>query len=114
MELHGTVTILLHVFSGGSAATHNLSSLFGLQGTLALKSQWGDKALDLGGLATDGSVLLSDITADDELADIIILGKVEELADLGGTLGAQSSWDGDVGQSWDWGWATFDDDQGED
>jgi hypothetical protein len=52
-----------------------------------------DEALDLGSLETllSLSLLERQSPLDDVLPDIIVLGKVEEFADLGGTLGSQSA-----------------------
>merc|ERR1719215_502701 len=62
-------------------------ALANLAAVVALALQQGrcDETLDLGGLAP----LLVDLPAHDELAHIILLVQVEELADVGGTLGAQ-------------------------
>ena len=54
--------------------------------TLALQALGGDKTLDLGCF---GGLL--DFTADNKLPDVLFLGKVKELADLVGSLGAESA-----------------------
>jgi len=68
---------------------------------LALEDNGGDKTLDLGGLGVGLllGVLGLDLAANDELADIIILGQVEELADVVGTLGSEALGDGGVGKT---------------
>lgn len=64
-------------------------------GSLSLESLACDEALDLGGLGVRLAVLLN-LAANHELADVILLGKVEKLADVVGTLGTKSSGVGDV------------------
>jgi hypothetical protein len=61
--------------------------------SLVLERAWGDEALDLWCL---GAWLLVfglgwQLTADDVLADIILLAQVEELADVVGTLGTEAA-----------------------
>lgn len=84
--------------------------------TLTLQDNGGDEALDLGSL--DGgllSLLLSgDDTLDDVFADIVFLGQVEELADLGGALRTETTGDGGVGQTGKGLFALLADDDGED
>lgn len=64
----------------------------------AAESDGGDEALNLG---CNGAVTLSllsgDGTANDELADVVFLAQVEELADARGTLGTEALGDGLVG-----------------
>lgn len=85
---------------------------------LALKAGRGHQALDLGGFEV-GLLLslkknkvrnklsdekhLDDLAADNELADIVLLAKVEQGLDLGGALGAQSAGLDGVSQSLDLG-----------
>jgi hypothetical protein len=45
-------------------------------------------------------VYLGDLTADDVLADIVLLAEVEELLDLGSALGTQAAGLDGVGQPW--------------
>ena len=54
------------------------------------KGKVSDESLNLGGLADLLSVLLV-FTVNDVLADIILLGEVEELADVGGSLGTKTA-----------------------
>lgn len=69
---------------------------------LALQALGGDQALDLGclphGLLAS---LAGNLAADDVLADIIVLGKVVQLADLACALGAQAAGLLNIGQSSD-------------
>ena len=53
-------------------------------------------------------------TPDDVLTDIIVLGQVEQLPDLAGSLGPESPGDGVVGQPGDLGVSLLDDGQVED
>lgn len=102
-----SLTVLLrseHLCSCG----HNLSvgrlgflALFGARsgggflGALTLESNWGDQALDLGGLAAYLGVLFSglELSSDDVASDIVFLVQVEKLSDLVGSLGPKSSVD---------------------
>jgi hypothetical protein len=88
----------------------NLRSVLGslrtaaLQGdpvTLALETLRGHQTLDLGGLGVVLLALTGDGTADDELADIVLLVETEESSDLGGTLGTESLGVDNVGETRD-------------
>lgn len=57
--------------------------------------------------------LLGDGTADDELADIVLLVETEEATDLGGTLGTEALGDDGVGEAGELALALLDDAQGE-
>merc|ERR1712205_67965 len=59
---------------------------------LALQLDRGDETLDLGCLGVLHTVLCGDLATHHELAHIIILGEVEELADLRHTLWPQADW----------------------
>lgn len=63
-----------------------------------------------------GTLLLlgDDLAADDELADVVLLGEVEEAADLGGTLGAETLGKSGVGESRDLLLSLLDNDDRED
>ena len=84
--------------------------------TLTLQNNRGDKALDLGGL--DGGLLAfllgGDDTLNDVLADIIVLGQVEELADLGSTLGTETAGNGGVSETGEGAFTLLSDDNGQD
>jgi hypothetical protein len=69
--------------------------------TLALEDDRGHKALDLGGLGVGLllGVLGLNLTTDDILANIIILGQVEELADVTSTLGSEALRNGGVSET---------------
>ena len=68
---------------------------------LALETLGGNQTLDLGGLGVVLLALLGDGAADDELADVVLLVETEEATDLGGTLGAETLGDNDVGEAGD-------------
>merc|ERR1712000_349850 len=72
-----------------------LAALEGSAVTLVLQ------ALGLGSLGVGGLALALglDLTADDVLADIVILGEAEDPADLGRTLGAEALGVHDVGEA---------------
>merc|ERR1712142_344074 len=79
-----------------------------LQGTLmslALEHCRGDKSLDLRGLGNGllgfGVLLGRQGPPDNILADIILLGQVEELADLGGSLRPKATGNSFIGQARD-------------
>ena len=60
--------------------------------SLSLEHLGSDQTLDLGCLGARFLSLLDvDRPPDDVLSDIILLGKFEKLADLGGSLGAQTT-----------------------
>jgi hypothetical protein len=84
----------------GSLSTSALESLLS---SLALKSDRGDKTLDLGSLGVGLllGVLGLNLTTDNELANIIRLVQVEELADVVGTLGSETLGDSSVGKTGD-------------
>lgn len=82
--------------------------------TLALETLRGDQTLDLRSLGVLLLALLGDGAADDELADVVLLVKVEESADLGGTLGTESLGDDNVGQAGKLVLTLLDDAEGED
>ena len=75
-----------------------VSELKSLEVSLALESLGSNKTLDLGSLGVD-LVTLDNLTADNELADVVLLGKVEELSNVVGTLGAESLGDRGIGQT---------------
>lgn len=57
-----------------------------------LEDHWGDEALDLGGLGLGFLALLAGEGAlDNVLAHVVLLAQIEQLTDLGGTLGAQTA-----------------------
>lgn len=66
---------------------------------LALETLGGNQTLDLGGLGVILLALLGDGTADDELADVVLLVETEEATDLSGTLGAETLGDNGVGET---------------
>ena len=82
--------------------------------TLALENDWGDQPLDLGGLVLGLLTLLDDQGAlDNVLPDIVLLGQVEKLPDLGSALGTETSWDSAIGQAGDLSLTFLDDGHGE-
>jgi len=100
---------LLGLLLGLGGAGNNDGSHAGLAG----EAGGGDEALHLGGLGAGLLALLGESAAHDELGDVVLLGKVEELADLVGTLGATAALTDDVGEALDLVVALLDDD-GED
>jgi hypothetical protein len=113
----------LLVVGFGLTGSLTSSALKSLSVSLALEGDGGDKTLDLGSLG-EGLLTLAlglDLTTDDVLADIIILGQVlfvyiwlntvlslslsllfstyKELADLGGTLGTETLGNSGISQT---------------
>merc|ERR1712105_440562 len=82
---------------------------------LPLEHHGGDETLHLG---RSKLLLLSVFQGkgplDDILATVILLGQVEKLPDLAGTLGSQPARDGVIGQSGDLSLSLLDDGHGED
>jgi hypothetical protein len=93
------VVELVHALLVLGASLLHLDGLADLRvadASLALESQRSYESLDLGGLLG-----LSGLSADHELSDVVRLGQVEELSDLVGSLGSQSSRLDLVGQTGD-------------
>ena len=101
--------MVLRSLAGGLSAT----ALQGNPVTLALQALGSHQTLDLGGLGGLGLALLGDGTADDELADIVLLVEAEETLDLGGALGAESLGDDGVGETGELALTLLDDAQGQ-
>lgn len=109
-----TVGKELSVVVSSLASSLRAAALDGDPVTLALETLGGNQTLDLGGLGVLGLALLGDGTADDELADVVLLVETEETADLGGTLGAESLGDDSVGETGQLTLTLLDDAQGQD
>merc|ERR1712168_1098648 len=65
----------------------------------ALENEGSYQALDLGSLGDSLAVLGGDWATDNVLADIIVLGQVEQATDLAGTLGPKTTGDGVVSKT---------------
>jgi len=72
---------------------------------LALELLWGHEALDLRGLRVLLTALGGHLATNDELAHVLTLTEVEELADLGGTLWSEAHWLGLVSEAGNLLWA---------
>ena len=81
---------------------------------LVLQALGSNQTLDLGGLGVFGLALAGDGTADDELADVVLLVETEETADLGGTLRTETLGDDAVGQTGELALTLLDDAEGQD
>jgi len=102
----------LGVLGSLSLALDGSLLLDGEEMSLSLDGHGGNQSLDLGCLGSLGlALLLGELTADDVLADVVLLGQVEQLSDLGSSLGAQSSGDVLVGQIGDFSFALLHDNQ---
>jgi len=92
------------------------SVLEGAEVAAALEPDGGYEALDFGGLGIwlrSFFLLAGDLSSDDKLAYIVLLLEVEESADLGRTLGAETFGEDGVGEAGDLLLALLDDDEGE-
>lgn len=100
----GDLALLLGDTLGKDLLVLGLLDLLGLapadlertQVTLALETLGSHETLDLGSLGVRlGTLLLGDdLAANNELTNIVLLGEVEELADVVGTLGTEALGDG--------------------
>ena len=75
--------------------------LFRLVTSLALQHQGSYETLNLGSLASFSALLVGKGTRNNVLANIVIFGQVEQLANVVGPLGTQATGDGIVGQTRD-------------
>src|SRR4051812_8403620 len=96
------------------AGSLSAAALDGNALALALETLGSNQTLDLGGLGVVLLALLGDGTADDELADVVLLVETEEATDLGGTLGAETLGDNGVGQAGELALALLDDGESKD
>lgn len=102
LGLVGTLLKDLGIVVGSILGSFRTAALECKSVTLVLQTLGSHQALNLGGL---GVWLLAlglglDLTANDELTDIILLAEAEEAANLGGPLGTQALWLNGVGDSW--------------
>merc|ERR1719431_953565 len=103
----------LAVLSSSKAGLLLTSPLNSNQVSSSLQDRRSNKTLNLGRLVLLGLSFLQRLGSfNDVLAHIIFPGQVEKLADLGGTLGSKSSWDGVVGQAGNFSLALLDDTHG--
>jgi hypothetical protein len=94
----GVGSLALGVVLGDGGVVVGLDLLLGLgaallerlEVALALETLGGDETLDLGSLGVLLAGLGLDLTADNVGTDIVLLGEVEELADLGSALGGKA------------------------
>jgi len=77
------------VLLDGLLLSQGVPLLQALQVSSPLQSHRSNQSLDLGSLGVRLSTLLlsSDLSSNDEFSNIVFLGQVEELSDLGGSLG---------------------------
>jgi len=121
LELLGFLGLLLPlgkdlgVLGGGQPVLLSPPPLKGKPVPLPLKHHRGDKTLHLGsGELLLLSILKGEWPLDDVLANIVLLGQVEQLPNLAGTLGSQPARDGVVGQSGNLSLSLLDDGHGQD
>jgi len=84
----------------------------GFLGSLSLNSNSGDQSLDFGSLRSSFVFVVGgQISSDNEFGDIVFLVQVEKLSDFGSSFGTQSLvGNGVVGEAWDVGISSFDND----
>jgi hypothetical protein len=113
-ELNGALSLLflvelnkaLLVVRSGFLHLNGLSDLGVLNMALSLESQRSNQSLNLWGLLG-----LTSLSSDNEFSDIVLLGKIEELSDLVGSLWSKSAWLDLVRESSNLLGALLDDDQ---
>lgn len=113
-ERRGSSLLLLGLFSlllgnslGKQLGVLGGSVLLGLSVLLLLLDQLllvgdssgGDKSLDLGGLGVGLAGLGGHLSSNDILSHVVLLGEGKQLSDVVGSLGAESSGDGLVGEA---------------
>jgi hypothetical protein len=103
----------LGVLSSSILLGLGVAELEGLEVSLALESLGSNKTLDLGSLGV-GLITLDNLTADNKLANIILLGEVEEFSNVVGTLGAESLGNRGVGQTSNVGLTLLNNNKGDD
>lgn len=103
----------LGVLISVSLGLGNTSALQGLDASRALKDERRDETLDLRRLSLGLLLALSklDWPSDNVLSDIIVFSKIEELTDLASSFWAQTTWDGGVGEAWDFSFSLLDNDK---
>jgi len=89
-------------------------ALVGHTSAFALEGDWGDESLDFGCDGLGLLALLLDGATDDVLGDWVRLLEGEELADVVGALGTETTGDLLVGQTLDLALSLFDDGQVQD
>jgi len=91
------------IFGGSILGLLSIATLQGHTVTLVLETLWGNETLDLRSLGVWllAFTLWLNLTTDNELANIIILGETEELSDLGSALRTQTLWVNDIGDTGD-------------
>jgi hypothetical protein len=92
-------------------ALHDRVHHFGLAGALALQRQRSDETLNLGRFAHLNALLVGKDAGNDVFAHVVLLGQVEQLANVVGPLGTQSTGHGIAGQSFNLLRSLLDDDQ---
>lgn len=90
----------LSVLSSGVSGLLSVLDLLSLHSSLSLQGLWGNQSLDLWSLGV-GLVTLDNLTSDNEVSDVVLLGQAEELSNVAGSLWTQSLWGGGVSQTLD-------------
>lgn len=78
------------------------------------ESSGSDESLDLGSLSVSLAGLGGDLSSNDVLSDIVLLGQSKQLSDVVGSLGAESSGNGLGGEALNVGITLLDNDDGQD
>jgi len=103
----------LGVFVGIGLSLGDASALLRFDATSALKDDRRDEALDFRSLRLRLLLAFFQLQrpSDDVLSDIVVLGEVEELADLAGSFRSETTGDCGVGQTWNFSFALLHDDE---
>jgi hypothetical protein len=113
LTLVQTLSQQLGVLSSSISLGLSVLNLQGLQVSLSLQNLWSDQSLDLWSL---GVLLLTldNLSSDDVLSNVILLGQTEELSDVVSSLWTQSLWNLDIGQTLELTVTLLDDNKGQD
>lgn len=89
----------LSVLSGSLLLGNSISNLQSLQVSLSLQGLRSHQSLDLWSLGVGSAILASDLSSDDVLSNVILLGQAVEFSNVVGSLRTQSLWNSGVGQT---------------
>jgi uncharacterized protein YaaW (UPF0174 family) len=113
LTLVQTLSQQLGVLSSSISLGLSVLNLQGLQVSLSLQNLWSDQSLDLWSL---GVLLLTldNLSSDNVLSNVILLGQTEELSDVVSSLWTQSLWNLDISQTLELVVTLLDDNKGQD
>ena len=105
---------LLVVFLGQRNGLLPSLSLFSLNFSLVLQALRGNETLNLGGFASGLLSVTDNLATNDELANVVLLGEVEELADASCALRTEAAGLVGISQAWNLSLALLDNNQVDD